>query len=53
MEERITAGLTTVNGIGIVPPITMIENGRRLQEMKVLAMVQAIRKAIRSETSDR
>jgi hypothetical protein len=53
LEERIASGLTTINGISIVPPIRTIENGGRMKEMKVLATVQAIQKAVRSRTADR
>ncbi|MBI4522103.1 MAG: creatininase family protein, partial [Gemmatimonadetes bacterium] len=53
LEERIAAGLTSINGVSIVPPITTIENGRKMQEIKTLATVQAIQNAIRKRASDR
>lgn len=45
LEERIAAGKTEINGISIVPVINVIEHARRMQEMKTIATVQAIRKA--------
>lgn len=44
MEERIAAGKTTINGQSVVPVIDLIENGRKMEEIKTLATVAAIRR---------
>jgi len=51
LEERIATGKTSINGVDIVPAIRTIEHGRRMQEIKTLATVSAIRKAIGARTT--
>jgi creatinine amidohydrolase/Fe(II)-dependent formamide hydrolase-like protein len=45
MEERIAAGKTTINGQPVVPVIDIVAAGRKMEEIKTLATVAAIRKA--------
>ncbi len=53
VEERIATGRTSINGVSIVPMARTIEHGQRMQEMKVLAAVQAIRNVAEQRTSER
>ena len=53
LDERIAAGKTSINGQSIVPMINTIEHGRRMQEIKTLATVEAIRKAVASRATER
>lgn len=51
LEERISAGKTTINGQSIVPVIDLVSNGRKMEEVKTLATVAAIRKATAARSS--
>ena len=45
LEERIAAKQTSINGVDILPVIKVVEHARRMQEMKTIATVAAVRKA--------
>jgi creatinine amidohydrolase/Fe(II)-dependent formamide hydrolase-like protein len=55
MEERIAAGKTTINGQTVVPVIDLVANGKKMEEIKMLATVAAIKKltAARPSTEQR
>ena len=55
MEERIAAGKTTINGQPVVPVIDIVTAGKKMEEIKTLATVAAIRKltAARASTEQR
>jgi len=47
LDQRIATGKTTINSVSIVPAIRTIEHGNRMQEIKTIATVRAIRQRIR------
>jgi creatinine amidohydrolase len=51
MEERIAAGKTTINGQPVVPVIDIVAAGKKMEDIKTLATVAAIRKLTAARTS--